>query len=169
MEKSLVPRVRAILIAGKAALAGALIAAVALAGLPRAAAGAPGAVPTERHSGVVGVWEGTSLATCPGSAANRCNAQQKITLTLVEGEGGRLGGFYKCAYGNMNCYNMNETGKIVSVELSGALLRALVAMPDGTSCTFNGRLAENLLSGGYSCYGGGSLLERGSWRATRAY
>ena len=29
---------------------------------------------------------GTTVAVCPGSPGNRCNAQQKVTMTLVEGE-----------------------------------------------------------------------------------
>lgn len=147
-----------------------LVAVLAMCAAPmRAAAITPGDARPHPYSGVIGVWEGTTVAICPGSAANRCNAQQKITLTLVEGEGGQLGGFYKCAYGNMNCYNMNDTGKIISAALAGAMLRLRVLMPDGTSCMFNGRLAEGGVSGGYSCYTGGSLLERGSWRARRAY
>jgi hypothetical protein len=121
----------------------------------------------QTHSDAVGVWEGTTLAVCPGSPANRCNAQQKVTMTLVEGENSQLGGSYKCAYGNMNCYNMNETGKVVDGMLTGRLLRLRVLMPDGTSCMFNGRLADGSIDGGYSCYTGGSLLERGSWRAKR--
>lgn len=157
-----------------AALAAALAVAMVLGAVPRpASAGGPGEAPAqprkEAHGGAVGVWEGTSLATCPGSPANRCNAQQKITLTLVEGEGSRLGGFYKCAYGNTNCYNMNETGKIMDARFTGALLRLRVLMPDGTSCMFNGRITHNNMSGGYSCYAGGSLLERGSWSVKRAY
>jgi hypothetical protein len=132
-------------------------------------ADAPAQPTKQAHSGVVGVWEGTTLAICPGSLANRCNAEQKVTITLVEGEGSKLTGFYKCAYGNMNCYNMNETGKIIEASLSGRLLRLRVLMPDGTSCMFNGRIVEDSVNGGYSCYAGGSLLERGSWRAKRAY
>jgi hypothetical protein len=45
----------------------------------------------QTHSDAVGVWEGTTLAVCPGSPANRCNAQQKVTMTLVEGENSSVG------------------------------------------------------------------------------
>lgn len=117
---------------------------------------------------VVGVWEGLTLASCATSAPNRCNAQQKITLTLIEGESG-LAGFYRCAYGTMNCLGMNETGKIVHATLNGGQVTARVAMPDGTSCIYTGRTAGNGVVGGYSCYGGGALLESGSWRGKRSY
>lgn len=69
----------------------------------------------------------------------------------------------------MNCYNMNQTGKVVDPKLTGRLLRLRVLMPDATSCLFNGRLTDGDINGGYSCYAGGSLRERGSWRAKRAY
>ncbi len=149
----------------------ALALAAMLSIVPRcASAGEAAALPKKQvHSGVVGVWEGTSLAICPGSLPSRCNAEQKITLTLVGGERSQLGGFYKCAFGNSNCYNMNETGKIIAASVTGPMLRLRVLMPDGTSCMFNGRLAGDSVTGGYSCYTGGSLLERGSWQAKRAY
>jgi hypothetical protein len=38
----------------------------------------------------VGVWEGMTVAVCPGSPANRCNAWQKVTITLIEA---RFGSF----------------------------------------------------------------------------
>ena len=41
-------------------------------------------------------------------------------------------------------------------------------MPDGTSCIFNGNVANNTITGGYSCYSGGLLLEQGEWLAHRA-
>lgn len=119
--------------------------------------------------GLVGVWEGTTIAICPGSARSRCNAHQKVTITLVEGPGSELGGYYKCAYGNSVCYDMNDTGKVNSVKLSGGRLWLRVIMPDGTSCIFNARIAGNDANGGYSCSKGGGVFERGSWRAKRQY
>jgi hypothetical protein len=123
----------------------------------------------QTQSALVGVWQGTTLAICPGSPPNRCNAEEKVKITLVEGAGSKLGGYYDCAYGNANCLNMNETGKVVDVTLTGRLLMLIVLMPDGTSCRFNGRLSATKINGGYSCYSGGGLLERGAWRAERAY
>jgi len=117
---------------------------------------------------VVGVWEGVSRADCSTSASNRCNAQQKISLTMIEGDKG-LTGFYRCGYETMNCYNMNETGKIVRATLNGGQMTARVQMPDGTSCIYTGRTADNGIIGGYSCYGGGAMIESGSWRGKRSY
>jgi hypothetical protein len=130
---------------------------------------ATAADPSAKKAGaVVGVWQGLSLANCSTSPENRCNAQQKITLTFLEGDSG-LTGYYRCAYGTMNCYNMNETGKIVSATLNGGQMTARVAMPDGTSCIYTGRTSGNDITGGYSCYGGGGQIESGSWKGQRSY
>ncbi len=119
-------------------------------------------------NGVVGVWQGTTLASCNTSSASRCNAQQDVTLTLIQGDKG-LGGFYRCAYLTQNCYNMNETGKIVRATLSGTQITMRVQMPDGSSCVFTGRTPNGDVNGGYTCYNGGAILEGGSWRAHRQY
>jgi hypothetical protein len=123
-----------------------------------------------KSGGVVGVWEGLSRANCGfmTSPFHRCNAEQKITLTLIEGSSG-LTGFYRCAYGNSTCLGQNETGKVVSAKIKSEQLTARVAMPDGTSCLYNGRTTGNDINGGYSCYGGGGLIESGSWRGRRSY
>jgi len=120
-------------------------------------------------NGVVGVWEGLSLANCSTSAPNRCNAQEKITLTLVEGTSGGLAGYYRCSYGTMDCLGQNETAKIVSATLNGEQMTARVQMDDGTSCIYTGRTGNSVVNGGYSCYGGGSLIESGSWNGRRTY
>jgi len=129
---------------------------------------APTQVEPGKAGSVVGVWNGLTLANCSTSPSDRCNAQQKITLTMIETDQG-LRGFYRCAYGTLNCYNMNETGKIVDAKLSGAQFTARVQMPDGTSCIYTGRTAGNGVIGGYSCYGGGALIESGSWKGQRSY
>ena len=46
---------------------------------------------------------------------------------MIETDQG-LRGFYRCAYGTLNCYNMNETGKIVDAKLSGAQFTARVML-----------------------------------------
>jgi hypothetical protein len=118
---------------------------------------------------MIGVWQGTSLATCGMSLPNRCNAQQLITITLTPEENDKIGGYYRCAYGNMNCYNMNTTGKIGNVSINRSLLMVLVIMPDGTSCRYSGRNVDNAINGGYACYAGGSQFEQGTWRAEHKY
>ena len=119
---------------------------------------------------VVGVWDGTTLASCSASLPqDRCNAQQKVSITLLEGEDGKLGGFYKCSFGTQDCYHLNETGKVVDATVTGSLVRMRVMLPDGTSCAFDGRPLENMVNGGYTCTSGGAVLERGVWRARRNY
>jgi hypothetical protein len=129
---------------------------------------APTKVEPGKVGSVVGEWEGLSLANCSTSPSDRCNAQQKITLTMIETDQG-VRGYYRCAYGNLNCYHMNETGKIVSATLSGEQFTSRVQMPDGTSCIYTGRTVGNGFNGGYSCYGGGSLIESGSFQGRRKY
>ncbi len=129
---------------------------------------APTQVEPGKAGSVVGVWDGLTSANCSTSPSDRCNAQQKITLTMIDTDHG-LRGYYRCAYGTLNCYNMNETGKIVTATLSGAQFTARVQMPDGTSCVYTGRTVGNGVNGGYSCYGGGALIESGTWQGRRSY
>jgi hypothetical protein len=136
---------------------------------PAATVAATDAANQREH--VIGVWDGTTLASCNPMLPfqSRCNAQQKVTITLVEDKSSKLGGYYKCAYGNMNCYNLNETGKVVDATLNGSRVSMRVIMRDGTTCRFSGLDKGGDINGGYSCYSGGSLLEQGSWRARRSY
>jgi hypothetical protein len=75
--------------------------------------------PTPEKNQVVGVWQGSTRADCNTSAPDRCNAQENVTLTLVQGEKG-LTGFYRCEYLTMDCLGQNQTGSIVKASLSGA-------------------------------------------------
>lgn len=129
---------------------------------PAGAASAPG------DSKIAGVYEGTSVAYCNTSPPSRCNAQQNIRITLIQGDSG-LTGSYRCSYGNMVCYNMNQTGKVSKASISGNQVMVRVQMPDGTSCLYNARMQGENFNGGYSCYGGGSLIETGMWRGKRVY
>jgi hypothetical protein len=116
---------------------------------------------------VVGVWTGTSLANCAMSARNRCNAEQKVTITLIQDS--KLTGYYRCAYGTLNCLNMNETGKVVDAKVNDSRVTIRVAMPDATSCLYSGLITNDAVRGGYSCYAGGATIEQGSWQAQRSY
>jgi hypothetical protein len=120
-------------------------------------------------SGITGVWQGTTLASCPQSIPNRCNAQQKVTITLLQGNDSKLTGKYTCSYGNMDCYHMNDRGKVVDVATNGKRMNIRVQMPDGTSCIFTGLDENQSVNGGYSCYNGGRQIEQGTWRARRSY
>jgi hypothetical protein len=136
---------------------------------PAAAAGSDNAG-AKTDNPILGVWDGTTLASCGmQSLPNRCNAQQLVKITLVEGPDSKVGGYYQCAYGNMNCYHLNETGKVVDAGMNGQLLSMRVMMNDGTSCRFNGRVNDNAVLGGYSCYTGASQFEEGTWRAKHSY
>jgi hypothetical protein len=138
---------------------------------PAATPAAPASPPAAGKAGsVVGVWEGRTWAGCTMTltATTRCNAQQKVTLTVLEGASG-MTGFYRCAYGNSDCYDMNDTGNIVDVTLDGRRMTLRVAMPDATSCLYTGLITGPDINGGYTCYAGGALIEIGSWRAQRSY
>jgi hypothetical protein len=121
------------------------------------------------ESGMVGVYEGTTRAYCIHTIPSRCNAVQDVTITLTEQENSKIGGSYRCAYGNMVCYNLNETGKVIDASVNGARLNVRVLMPDGTSCIFTGLNNAGNINGGYTCYAGGALLEQGMWRAKQKY
>ena len=138
--------------------------------IPRACAAQEGAAASPNPGKIVGVWDGTTLASCSAMLPqDRCNAQQRVSITVLEGENGKLGGFYQCSFGTQNCYNLNETGKVADATITGSLVSIRVMMRDGTSCNFNGRPANSRVDGTYVCTSGGAVFERGSWRARRSY
>lgn len=119
---------------------------------------------------VTGVWQGQSWAEC-GSLIpdpSRCGAVNDITFTLLQKDAG-VSGFYRCGYGNMDCRNQNETGKIAQGTMGARLLEMRVMMPDGSDCLFNGQPRGDAIEGGYMCLQGGGMVERGIWRARRNY
>lgn len=126
---------------------------------------------SDAESGFGGVWQGTTLASCAAFAhlPSRCNAEQKVTITLLEGADGKFSGRYSCAYGNMDCYHENTTGKVIGVTITGARMSIRVIMPDATSCIYTGLDVNQSINGGYTCYQGGGLIEQGSWLARRSY
>ena len=137
------------------------------AGAPQAQ-GAPGA---SAESDFAGVWQGTTLASCAAFAhlPSRCNAEQIVTITLLQSPDGKFTGRYTCAYGNMDCYHENDTGKIIDVGIAGKRMSVRVMMPDATSCIYTGINTNQAVNGGYTCYQGGGLIEEGSWQARRSY
>lgn len=119
---------------------------------------------------IIGNWDGTTLAYCGiQSYPNRCNAEQKVQITLSQNDNGKIVGRYSCDYGNMNCLNVNETGKVESVAVTGKRVQIRVLMPDGLSYLFSGRVNNGEINGGYSAMSGGAVIERGMWRAHHAY
>ena len=124
---------------------------------------------SDSKSNIVGVYQGTTRAYCMHTLPSRCNAVQDVTITLVENDDSKIGGSYRCSYGNMNCYHMNESGKVILTSVEGSRLNVRVLMPDGTSCIYTGRNVSGDINGGYSCFAGGSLIEQGMWLAKKEY
>jgi len=136
-----------------------------------AAPGAQTASAADTESGFAGVWQGATLASCGALAhqPGRCNAEQVVTITLVPGPGTKLTGRYTCAYGSVDCFHANTTGRVMDVSIVGARMNVRVIMPDATSCIYTGINVNQTINGGYTCYQGGGLIEQGSWRAHRSY
>ncbi len=127
------------------------------------AAAAPG-------SKISGVWNGTTLAGCNVSAPpGRCNAQQKVSITVLEGEGSKVTGSYQCSYGSQDCFHQSTTGKVIEATLADDRLSIRVQTPDALTYVFAGHVSGDTVNGGYTCYNGGAPVERGSWYARRTY
>jgi hypothetical protein len=126
--------------------------------------------PEKGQIDVTGVWRGKSSAECGMLIPDetRCGAVNEITFTLLQ-QSAKVSGFYKCSYGNMDCRNGNDIGKVALGTIGTNLLQMRVMMPDGSDCIFNGRPKGNAIDGGYLCLQGGGLIERGIWRAGRSY
>jgi hypothetical protein len=125
----------------------------------------------DAESGFAGVWQGTTLASCAAFAylPSRCNAEQNVSITLLQASDAKFTGRYTCAYGNMDCYHENTTGKVIQVGITGRRMIIRVLMPDATSCIYTGINVNEAVNGGYTCYQGGGLIEEGSWQARRSY
>jgi hypothetical protein len=121
--------------------------------------------------GISGVWQGMSYADCIGIGIDnpgRCAAMQNITLTMFQ-HGHKVTGFYKCAYGNQVCRNLDEQGVIRNGEMNGIRLTMRVMLEDGSMCFFTGIPKGDLLNGRYSCLQGGGIVEQGRFRTQRSY
>jgi hypothetical protein len=121
-----------------------------------------------------GTWEGTIRVTpCIGGMlmrSGRCNAVNKIKLTLVQ-DGSSISGNYHCAIGTQICRNGNadDSGKITSGTASGNTVRFSVIVPaDVSNCLYNAvSPSPGKLRGGYTCYQGGGIAEQGLFEASR--
>ena len=98
----------------------------------------------------------------------RCNAVVKITLRMFQ-QGSSLTGHYTCATGNMVCRDTNTTGTIADGKVRDGGVGLRVMLPDGSSCLFNGRPAQNKLTGSYFCMQGGGYIEQGRFQVERSY
>jgi hypothetical protein len=122
-------------------------------------------------SAMTGVWQGVSSADCMGFTvenSGRCRATQYITLTMLQ-QGDVITGSYVCAYGNQVCRNLDETGRIRSGRMIGRRMEIRVMLEDGSMCFFTGIPTHDVMEGRYSCLQGAGIVERGAFRAARAY
>jgi hypothetical protein len=148
-------------------VSGLMIGALVAAALSACAVAAYAQESKQESPGVTGVWTGKSSARCAmTSDRTRCGAVNDITFTMVQ-RGSKVTGSYKCAYGNMNCRNMNNTGEITDGTMEKTLLTLRVMMPDGSSCRFSGQPSGDSIKGGYSCKGA-PRGEQGTWEARRS-
>jgi len=120
---------------------------------------------------VGGLWSGTTLVTpCDFAGSGRCNAQNKITLSLTQ-NAKRITGNYSCAFGTMICRNggADDSGKIVSGRMVNNQVRLSIVIPADTSnCYYNGILTSaKTIHGTYMCFNGGDLVEEGIWDVKR--
>jgi hypothetical protein len=119
---------------------------------------------------VTGVWVGSSIANCTTlfHQSGRCLAQQKIGFTLLQDKS-EVSGFYSCGYGNQNCLNEDERGRVVAASMEERLLSMRVMMDDGMDCIFNGIPLGDRLGGAYICLQGAGIMEKGRWAVQRSY
>jgi hypothetical protein len=119
---------------------------------------------------ITGKWQGSSNTSCGVllSDKGRCGAVNDIAFTIFQ-DGSKLTGVYTCSTGTVICRNLNQSGNISAATISGSLARIRVAMPDGSSCMFNGHFQSASAMGGFSCYQGGGLVEQGGWRVKRMF
>ena len=79
-----------------------------------------------------------SVASCtqfnPLSFNTRCNAINKIAITMVQ-ENGKITGFYKCTIGNMDCRNQNDSGTIANGSIQNGRLALRIGMPTGRAAS----------------------------------
>jgi hypothetical protein len=119
---------------------------------------------------LTGVWEGMRIDNCDMMQVDptRCNAMMQLTLTMLQ-HANKISGFYRCATGTVDCYNMDETGVIKNGVVRPGLLQFRVMLDDGSSCLFNSVPQDEMMYGGFICLQGAAVLERGRWRAQRSY
>lgn len=140
-------------------------------GPPRPQAGIPQAGEDQHDSiQLPGYWIGTTTAFCnlnPGEIDMRCNSINVISLSLLQEEKG-VTGFYKCSFGNQSCRDQNDAGKVAASSMHGRRFLMRIALPDLSSCIFQGTAnGPGSIRGAYFCYQGGGLMEQGQFEIRR--
>lgn len=117
-----------------------------------------------------GYWIGTTTAFCnlnPTEIDMRCNSINVISLSLLQEKRG-VTGFYKCSFGNQDCRDQNDSGKVAASSMHGRRFLMRVALPDLSSCIFQGTAnSPASIRGAYFCYQGGGLMEQGKFEIRR--
>jgi hypothetical protein len=130
----------------------------------------PGGTVRAEEINLEGVWEGLSVNDCSAVQVDpgRCRAVQRISFTMLTRDG-KLAGFYRCGAGTTPCYNLVEHGIIKALELHGRSLWFRVMRDDHSSCLFNAEPSVKTMAGGFFCFQGSALIERGYWQVNRVY
>jgi hypothetical protein len=119
-----------------------------------------------------GFWTGTTTAYCnlnPIEIDTRCNSINLISLSLEQEKGG-VRGIYRCTIGNQECRAQNDAGKVANASMRGRRLQMRIALPDLSSCIFQGKaVSPATIKGGYFCYQGGGLMEQGHFEIWRRF
>ncbi len=135
---------------------------------------APAAASTSNTDGdaiaLPGYWTGTTTAYCnlnPAEFDTRCNSVNVISLSLLQDKD-RVTGFYRCTFGNQDCRAQNDSGTVANASMSGRRLQMRIALPDLSSCIFQGKaVSPASIKGAYFCYQGGGLMEQGHFEIRR--
>ncbi|HTW88167.1 MAG TPA: hypothetical protein VMD75_09180 [Candidatus Binataceae bacterium] len=139
-------------------------------GSPTARAGISQASDQQGSIPLPGYWVGTTTAFCnlnPSEFDLRCNSTNVITLSLLQEEKG-VTGFYKCSFGNQACRDQNDSGKVAASSMHGRRFQMRIALPDLSSCIFQGAAnGPSSIRGAYFCYQGGGLMEQGQFQIRR--
>jgi hypothetical protein len=114
---------------------------------------------------VTGMWQGSSFGVCIARLP-RCGNVVLISLSMIQDQS-EISGFYRCAWGNALCRNMNTEGKIAVGSISGSNVSLRLMFEDVSSCIFSGTFSQDQGSGSYMCMQGGGLVERGYWKVRR--
>jgi len=130
----------------------------------------PADSPSQNQREFDGVWQGVSVNDCSAVQvdATRCHAVEMISFTVLR-QNQKSWGFYGCVPTTTPCYNRVDHGEIKDLQLLGHRLWLRVMRNDHTSCLFSTIPSINRMAGGFWCFEGAALIERGYWQVERMY
>jgi hypothetical protein len=126
--------------------------------------------PDQTHGDFDGVWQGMTVNDCSAVQVDpsRCRAVQKISFTLLQ-QNKKSWGFYGCAPATTPCYDHVDHGEIKDLQLHGRRLWLRVMRNDHSSCLFSTIPSGDRMVGGFWCFQGSALVERGYWQVECVY